>query len=164
MMIPGEVNIPPLYILFSRIRWLNTYQVQIFPGIANVYAMFLLKQYMESIPDSLIDAARMDGATNFQVYRKIMIPTAMPAVGALSILLFLGKWNDYLWPLIMVSKPEMLPIMVILPTLNEKASVQSIPWELVLTGCVIVTVPLLALFLAFQDKFMSSVTIGAVKE
>ncbi len=164
MMIPNEVNIPPLYILFSRIKWLNTYYVQIFPGVANVFAMFMLRQYMQSIPTSLIDAARIDGASHFTVYRKIMIPTAMPAIGALAILLFIGKWNEYLWPLVMVNKPKMLPIMVILPTLNEKASMWSIPWELVLTGCVIVTVPLVALFLAFQDKFMSSVTIGAVKE
>lgn len=164
MMVPGELSIPPLYIMFSRIGWLNSYSVQIFPGIASVFAMFMLRQYMLSIPDPLIEAAKMDGAKHWRIFTSIILPVSSPVIGALSILTFLHKWNDFLWPLIMINKPKFMPIMVILPTLNEKDSVWSIPWELIMAGCVVVTLPLILVFLRYQDKFMSSVTIGAVKE
>lgn len=163
MMIPMEVNIPPMYLLFSRIKWLNSYQVQILPGIANVFALFMIRQYMESIPDAIIESAVVDGAGHATVYARIVMPAAKPVLGALAILLFLSKWNDYMWPMIMVQKANMMPISVILPTLNDSGSLQSIPWELVLTGCSIVTVPIILCFLLFQDKFMQSMTIGAVK-
>ena len=164
MMIPRELLIPPLYISFAKIHWLNTYRVQIFPFIANVFAMFLLKQYMESIPTAIIDAGRVDGAGEWSIFGRLVLPMAMPAIGVLWILIFMEKWNDYLWPLMMVKSKELLPIMVILPTLNDEASVWSVPWELVLAGCTIVTLPIMIAFFMFQDKFMSSVTIGAVKE
>ena len=83
MMIPPELLITPQFLIFSKIGWLNTYQVQIIPQIAKVFAMFMFRQYMLSIPDSLLEAARIDGAGHFKVYRKIMIPTAAPAFGAL---------------------------------------------------------------------------------
>jgi ABC-type glycerol-3-phosphate transport system permease component len=164
MMVPGELSIPPQYIIFSNIGWLNTYYVQIIPGIANVFALFMLVQYLRSVPHSLMEAARIDGAGHWSIFWKIYFPIMSPALGALSILVFLGKWNDYLWPLIMVSDAKLLPIMVILPTLSLNGNQFIIPWELVLAGCVVVTVPIMIVFLMYQDKFMSSVTIGAVKE
>lgn len=164
MMIPAEITIPPLYIFFSKIKWLNTYWVQIIPGIANVFCMFMLKQYMDSLPNSLIEAARIDGAGHFHIFYRVMMPLATPAIGALTILTFLGKWNDYLWPKIMLTKTNVMPIMVVLPTLNDKDSIWSIPWEIIMAGCTVVTMPIIILFFIFQDRFMSSVTIGAVKE
>lgn len=163
MMIPVELNITPLYLFFSRINWLNTYKVQIFPGIANVFALFLMRQYMVTIPDSLIEAARIDGAGDFFIFRKVILPISVPALGALAILQFLSKWNELLFPKIMLTKERLMPIMVILPTLNEIDSARSVPWELVLAGCTLVTLPLIVVFLLFQDKFLSSVTLGAVK-
>lgn len=124
----------------------------------------MLKQYIESLPDSLLEAARIDGAGHLYVFRKIVLPLAKPAIGALTVLTFLGKWNDYLWPHTLLTKVEVMPIMVVLPTLNTSTSTYSIPWELVLSGCTVITLPLIIVFLIFQDQFMSSVTIGAVKE
>lgn len=164
IMIPVELGIPPLYILFSRIHWLNTYIVQIIPGIANVFAMFMLRQYMSTIPSALLDSGRIDGAGHWRLFTSIMIPTSRPAIGALAILLFLAKWGDYLWPSVMVEDPKKLPIMVLLPTLNTSDTVWMVPWNLILAGTVIVTVPLIVFFLLFQEQFISSVTIGAVKE
>lgn len=164
IMVPTELAIPPLYILFSKIGWLNSYAVQIIPGIASVFAMFLMRQYMLSIPNELLESARIDGARHFRIYRSIVLPVCSPVIGALAILTFLGKWNDYLWPIVMVNKQEKMPIMVLLPLLNDSDSQWSIPWELVMAGCVLVTVPLIVVFLLFQDKFMASATIGAVKE
>lgn len=164
MMIPGEITLPAIYLMFSKAHMLNTYSVQIFPGIANVFCLFMLKQYMDGMPDSLLEAARIDGAGEVYTFRKIMIPICKPTLGALAILTFLGKWNDYLWPSMLLTKKEVMPIMVILPTLNTSNSTYSIPWELILTGCTIVTVPLIVVFLIFQEQFMASVTLGAVKE
>jgi ABC-type glycerol-3-phosphate transport system permease component len=164
MMIPGEITIPPLYIFFSRIKWLNTYYVQIFPGIANVFCMFMLKQYMDGLPSSLIESARLDGAGHFTVFSRIMFPISSPAVGALAILTFLGKWNDYLWPRIFITNPKFMPIMVILPTIKDKDSTWAVPREIMMAGCTIVVVPLIIVFFIFQKHFMSSVVIGAVKE
>jgi ABC-type glycerol-3-phosphate transport system permease component len=91
MMIPSEIIIPPLYIMFSKMKWLNTYQVQIIPGIANVFCMFMLKQYMDSMPSSIIEMARIDGAGHWTVYWKIVLPIAAPAVGAMAILVSLAS-------------------------------------------------------------------------
>lgn len=163
MMIPAELLITPLYLMFSKMHWLNTYRVQIIPGIANVFALFLMRQYMITIPYSLIEAARIDGARDFNIFLKIIMPMSIPSIGALAILQFLSKWNELLFPKIMLTKQELMPVMVILPTLNELDSARSVPWELVLTGCTLVTIPLIIVFLIFQDKFLSSVTLGAVK-
>jgi ABC-type glycerol-3-phosphate transport system permease component len=163
MMIPTELNITPLYLLFSKLGWLNTYKVQIIPGIANVFCLFLLRQYMVTIPDSLIEAARIDGAKDLRIFFKVIIPVSVPSIGALAILQFLTKWNEILFPKIMLTKQDLMPIMLILPTLNELDSARSVPWELVLAGCTLVTIPLVIVFLIFQNKFLSSVTMGAVK-
>lgn len=164
MMIPVEITIPAIYLMFSKVHMLNTYSVQIFPGIANVFCLFMLKQYMDSLPNSLLEAARLDGAGDISIYKKVVLPLVSPAIGALAILTFLGKWNDYLWPSMLLTRTEVMPIMVVLPTLNTGNSQWSTPWELVMVGCVIVTLPLIIVFFIFQDQFMSSVTIGAVKE
>jgi len=164
MMIPSELTMPAIYLMFARARMLNTYAIQIFPGIANAFCLFMLKQYIESLPDSLLEAARIDGAGHLYVFRKIVLPLASPALGALTVLTFLAKWNDYLWPNTLLTRTEVMPIMVILPTLNTSTSFYSIPWELILAGCMVVTLPLIIVFLIFQEQFMASVMIGAVKE
>lgn len=163
MMVPMELNMTPLYLIFSRMKWLNTYLVQIIPGVANIFALFMMRQHMYSIPDVVLDAGRIDGAGEFRLFMNIVLPISRPALGALAILQFLSKWNDFLYPKIMITKAKLMPIMVILPTLNEIDSARSVPWELVLSGCTMVTIPLLIVFLIFQDKFLSSVTLGAVK-
>jgi ABC-type glycerol-3-phosphate transport system permease component len=164
MMIPTELGITPLYIMFSRIGWLNTYQVLIIPFSANVFAMFMMRQYMNSIDNAMLESAVIDGAGHVRTYLSIMLPVSKPVIGATALLVALGKFNEYLWPKIMVTEERMKPIMVVLPTLNETASdIFVIPKELVMTGCSIVIIPLLLLFICLQDVFMSSVTIGSVK-
>lgn len=163
IMIPLELKMPALYIMFSKIGWLNTYQVQIVPTIANVFTMFMMRQYMVSLPDSLFEAAKIDGANQLTIFTKIVLPLCSPVIGAMSILQFLGKWNDYLWPSMMVSDPKVMPVMVLLPTLNDTMDMYNFPQELILAGCVCVTIPLFIVFLCNQKKFISSVTMGAVK-
>ena len=164
MMIPREITMPTIFLMFSKVGMLNTYSIQILPGIANVFCLFLLKQYMDQIPDTILEAATIDGAGRMRLYSGIVMPLAKPALGAMAILVFLEKWNDYLWPSVLLTRREVMPIMVILPTLNVGTSMYAIPWNLIMTGCAIVTIPLIIIFLTFQEQFMSSVTIGAVKE
>jgi len=164
MMIPREITMPAIFLMFSKAKMLNTYTIQIVPGIANVFCLFMLRQYMDSLPGSMLEAATLDGANRIQIFRRIVLPLTKPALGAMAILTFLEKWNDYLWPSVLLTKKEVMPIMVILPTLNVGNSQYAIPWNLIMTGCAIVTLPLIIVFLIFQEQFMSSVTIGAVKE
>lgn len=164
MMIPMELTMPPLYIMFSKVKMLNSYSVQILPFIANVFALFMMKQFMSGIPDEVIEAARIDGAGHWKIYAGIVVPCSAPVMSALGILVFLGRWGEYLWPSIMISKAEYSPIMQILPILGDgSGNMRSIPWEIILSGCAVVTIPVIIVFFIFQDKFMSSATLGAVK-
>ena len=164
MMIPAEITLPAIYLMFSKVGLLNSYSIQILPAIGNVFCLFMLKQYMESIPDALIEAARIDGASYNQIFWKIILPLVRPALGALAILIFLGKWNDYLWPSVLLTKSDVMPIAQVLPMLNVSNSVMAIPWNIVMAGCAIVTIPIIIVFLIFQEQFMNSVAMGAVKE
>ena len=164
MMIPGEVTMTPLYLMMSKVGLLNTYAIQILPSVANVFAMFMLRQYMLTIPDEIIQAARIDGASDWQTFIKVIIPTSTPVLSALGILVFLQKWNEYLWPNIMISNEEKLPILNLIPRLSEGTSVITPSWHLIMTGCVVATLPLIIVFCIFQKSFMASVVLGSVKE
>lgn len=165
IMVPSEVLLPPLFLIFGKIGLIDTYEVQIFPFIANVFGMFLLRQYMIGIHDSVLESARLDGENEWGIFRKIVIPMSMPAVGAFLILQGLGKWNDFLWPAMLVNSYDKLPIMVVLPMLStESNSVFTTPWTLVMAGSTVATLPILLLFIAFQDQVMQSVALGSVKE
>jgi ABC-type glycerol-3-phosphate transport system permease component len=163
LMVPGEVTLPPLYIMFARIGWLNTYQVQIVPSVASVFGLFMIRQYMLSIPNDLLEAARLDGASIWQQLWQIIMPLSSPVLGAFAILHFIGRWNDYLWPLVVVTDPDVRPIMAMLPTIKDPLVGFFTPWGMLMAGCVIVTIPLVTVFLLFQDKFLSGVVIGATK-
>ncbi len=164
LMVPFEITIPPLHLMFSRLGWLNTYQVQIIPTITSVFGLFLVRQYMLTIPNALIEAGRIDGANHWQLYWHIMLPTSVPILGAFAILHFLGVWNSYLWPLVVATKREIQPIMVVLPNLRDPIIGYLPVWGTIMAGAVLSTLPIVIVFIIFQDKFMSSVTIGAVKE
>ena len=164
IMVPSEVTMPALYLMFARLKWINTLQVQILPTITSIIGLFLIRQYMLDIPDALIDAARIDGAGHWQIFRSIMLPTSAPVLGAFAILHFLGIWNAYTWPTLVATKRAVQPIMVVLPQLVDPI-IGFVPvWGTIMAGCVLSTLPLLIVFIAFQDQFMSSVVIGAVKE
>lgn len=163
IMIPTELKMPALYIMFSKLGILDTYVVQILPTLASVFTMFLMRQHMNSVPDALIESGKIDGAGPVKIFVSIVLPLVKPAIGAMLILQFLAKWNDFLWPSMMVTTTKKMPVMVILPTLNDTIDTYTTPLELIMAGCVCVVVPLLIVFLCNQDKFMSSVSMGAVK-
>ncbi|GLV53203.1 sugar ABC transporter permease [Dictyobacter sp. S3.2.2.5] len=164
LMVPAEITIPPLYLVFAKINWLNTYQIQIVPFIAPTFGLFMIRQYMISIPDSLMEAARIDGANEWQIFWRIMVPVTSPILFAFAILQFLGIWNSYLWPQIMANTQSVAPLVVTLPTLTDPTLGEIPLYGTIMAGSVLATVPFVLIFLRFQDKFISGVTIGATKE
>ncbi|MFE7846754.1 carbohydrate ABC transporter permease [Microbacterium sp. NPDC057407] len=163
MLIPAEVNIPALYLFFSQIDWLNTYQVQIFPGTASVLGMFMARQYMSSMPTEVLEAARIDGAGHWRTFWSVAVPMSAPILGAIAVLTFVAKWSDYLWPKVMVGDPTFQPAMVVLPALSTGISGFIVHYEILLAGALVITIPILIVFLRFQDKLMNGTTAGAVR-
>lgn len=139
--------------------WLNTYQVQIVPFIANAFSIFLFTQYFSTIPKSLDEAARIDGAGWFMIYRRIVAPLAGPAFATVAILTFLPAWNQYLWPLMVVQQEELRPVMVGMQYFFQLNTA----WGEVMAYTSLITLPVLIVFLSFQRAFVSSVAASGVK-
>ncbi len=139
--------------------WLNTYEVQIVPFIANAFSIFLFTQYFSTIPKSLDEAARIDGAGWFTIYRRIIVPLSGPAFATVAILTFLPAWNQYLWPLMVVQQEELRPVMV-----GMQYFFQINPaWGEIMAYTSLITLPVLVMFLAFQRAFVSSIASSGVK-
>ncbi|MCF4123122.1 carbohydrate ABC transporter permease [Antribacter sp. KLBMP9083] len=139
--------------------WLNSYHVQIVPFIANAFSIFLFTQYFSTIPKSLDEAARIDGAGWFTIYRKIIVPLAGPAFATVAILTFLPAWNQYLWPLMVVQQEELRPVMVGMQYFFQLNTA----WGEVMAYTSLITLPVLVVFLSFQRAFVSSVAASGVK-
>lgn len=139
--------------------WLNTYEVQIVPFIANAFSIFLFTQYFSTIPKSLDEAARIDGASWFTIYRRILVPLSGPAFATVAILTFLPAWNQYLWPLMVVQKEELRPVMVGMQYFFQLNTA----WGEVMAYTSLITIPVLIVFLVFQRAFVSSIAASGVK-
>lgn len=139
--------------------WLNTYEVQIVPFIANAFSIFLFAQYFSTIPQSLDEAARIDGASWFTIYRRIIVPLSGPAFATVAILTFLPAWNQYLWPLMVVQKEELRPVMVGMQYFFQLNTA----WGEVMAYTSLITLPVLIVFLVFQRAFVSSIATSGVK-
>ncbi|GAB2718702.1 carbohydrate ABC transporter permease [Streptomyces bullii] len=139
--------------------WLDTYQVQILPFVGNAFSIFLFHQYFRSIPKELDEAAVIDGASWFGIYRRIVMPLSGPAVATVAILTFLPMWNAYLWPLMVVQSEDLRPVMI-----GIQYFFQTNPsWGEIMAYSSMITVPVLALFVAFQRAFVNSIASSGVK-
>lgn len=161
MIIPSQVTMLPLFLLLKTMGLINTYFAIIIPGMANIFGIFLIRQYCLSIPDSLIEAARMDGATDFTIYRKIILPLALPILVTLAIFSFLGTWNDFLWPLIALTDDSMYTLPVALANLMLEHTKDP---ELMMAGSVVTVVPVIIVFLILQKYYIKGIMMGSVKE
>ncbi|HHY97504.1 MAG TPA: carbohydrate ABC transporter permease, partial [Firmicutes bacterium] len=112
LMVPGQVILVPMFLIISRFNWVNTYQALILPLCAGPFGIFLMKQYMETLPNELLDAARIDGCSEFRIFSTIVLPLCRPALAALGVFAFLGSWNDFLWPLIATTTSTMRTLQV----------------------------------------------------
>jgi len=158
LMVPSQVTLIPNFILVRDLGWIDTYQGLILPYAFSSFGTFLLRQYMKTIPRELIEAARIDGASHFQIYFSLVLPLARPALGALAIFTFVAQWNNFLWPLITTTKPEMQVTTVALATLQGQFNTD---WPLLMTGSVLAIVPMLVVFAIGNRSFISGITAGS---
>ncbi|SDM25930.1 carbohydrate ABC transporter permease [Actinomyces ruminicola] len=167
MMIPMQVNLIPLYRMMvwahRYFPWfgVDTLAGIIAPGVVQVFGIFLMRQFFMSIPDSMLEAARLDGASEFQILRRIVLPIAAPGLATLTIFTFLGTWNDFLWPLLVSSSESTRTLPVGLALLARKNSVD---WPGTMAGAVVSAVPMVIVFLLAQRKFIDGLTAGSTKE
>lgn len=139
--------------------WLDSYQVQVIPFVANAFSVYLFYQYFSSIPLEIDEAARVDGASWFGIYRRIVMPLSGPAVATVAILTFLPAWNSYLWPLMVVQSEEYRPVMLGIQYFFQL----NVSWGQIMAYASMITVPVVALFLAFQRAFIGSIASAGVK-
>lgn len=158
--IPVQVAMLPLFLLVKSLGLVNNYGGVIIPGLASIFGIFLVRQYALAIPDDLLDAARIDGAGEFRVFRSIVLPTIRPVLATLALWTFLATWNDFMWPLIVLSDDRKYTLPVALAGLVGEHA-QDV--ELMMAGAVITVLPVLTLFLFLQRYFVEGVTEGSVK-
>lgn len=160
LMIPVHVTLVPRFILVSEIGLVNNPLGVILPSIADVFGIFLMRQFISSLPSELEDAARVDGASEWQVFWRIVMPLSRPAVATVAIFSFVGAWNAFLWPLIVLSKRELLTLPVGVATLQQEFT-QNI--GMVMAGAAVGAIPMIILFLLFQRHFLEGVRVGGIK-
>ncbi len=160
MVIPAQVTMLPLFLMLNKMGFINTYIGVMIPGMATIFGIFLMRQYMLSIPDSLIDAARIDGASDFMVYWRLVIPLCKPIFVTLAIFTFMGTWNDFLWPLIVMTDDTMYTLPVALANLMGE-HVQDT--ELMMAGSVLTILPVMLVFMVLQKYYIRGIMMGSVK-
>jgi multiple sugar transport system permease protein len=174
MMVPGQITVIPNYIIIQHIPffggndwlgsgghgWLDSYWGLIMPGVVSAFGIFLLRQYMMSIPDQLLEAARIDGASEFRIFWSVVLPLCTPALAANAIFTFQGAWEDFFWPLIIMSSPEKItaPVGLALFVVQNRTS-----WTLLFAGSVIATLPMIIVFIIFQRQFVQGIALTGVK-
>jgi len=166
LMVPFQVNLIPLYRIMVGLHKLNphlgvnTYSGIILPGAIQVFGIFLMRQFLQSIPDEVLESARVDGASEFMILRKIVLPLAAPGMATLAIFTFLGAWNDFLWPLIVINQDSLRTLPVGLALLQQK---NTINWGDIMAGTALAAGPMIVVFLMLQRRFIEGLTAGAVK-
>lgn len=160
MIIPGQVTMLPVFLLLKKMGLLNTYFGIIIPGMASIFGIFLIRQYLQGIPDSLIEAARIDGASDFKIYWQIILPLAKPVIVTLALFTFMGTWNDFLWPLIVMTQNDMYTLPVALANLLGEYVQDP---ELMMAGSVITILPVMIVFLFLQKYYIRGILLGGLK-
>jgi multiple sugar transport system permease protein len=161
MVIPGQVAMLPVFLLLRSMGLVNSFAGVILPGVASIFGIFLVRQYASSVPDELLDAARIDGAGELRIFWSIVLPLCRPILVTLGVLTFLGTWNDFMWPLIVLTDDTKWTLTVALASLSGE-HVQDT--ELMMAGAVVTVLPALLLFLALQRSYIDGITAGGLKE
>jgi ABC-type glycerol-3-phosphate transport system permease component len=160
MMIPGQVMLAPLYELIYRLGLMNSHAGLIVPAMVSVFGMFLFRQSMLQIPDELLEAGRMDGCTEFGLYWNIALPVSRPMIGAFCLAAFMGTWNSFLWPQIILHSSHLFTLPI---GLNQMVGTYSQQYGIMMAGTLLAILPVMILFLILQREFISGLTAGAVK-
>lgn len=161
MMLPGQVTLIPMYILImNKFNLGDTYSALIVPFLCTINNMFLMKQYMSTLPSSILESARIDSCSEFGIFWRIILPIAKPGLAVVSIFTFVAYWNSFFWPLLVTSSSKMRTIQVGLSSFRFS---QTTDYSAMMAGSVIASLPIIILFFALQKYFLQGVTVGAVK-
>ncbi|MDP1901371.1 MAG: carbohydrate ABC transporter permease [Rubrivivax sp.] len=160
LVIPGQVTMMPLFLMLKQMGLVNTYAGALVPWLASVFGIFLVRQYAQGIPEEILEAARLDGASEFRIFASVVLPLLKPIVVTLAVLVFLGSWNDFMWPLIVLTDRDLQTLPVALAGLSRE-HVQDT--ELMMAGSVITVLPVLLLFLLLQRHYMKGLVTGSLK-
>jgi multiple sugar transport system permease protein len=160
LIIPGQVALVPLFLLVKTLGLVNTYAGVVVPAMAGIFGIFLVRQYALSIPDALLEAARIDGASELRIFGSVMVPVLRPIIVTLAIFTLLGSWNDFMWPLIVLTDKDLYTLPVALAALSREHVADN---ELMMAGAVLTILPVLMVFLALQRYYMEGLLVGSVK-
>jgi len=160
LVVPAQVTMLPLFLMLKELGLVNTYLGVMIPGMATVFGIFLIRQYALSIPDSLLDAARIDGAGEFRIYWSLVLPLCKPILITLAIFTFMGTWNDFMWPLIILTDSDMYTLPVALANLLGEHVQDN---ELMMAGSVLTVLPVIVVFLVLQRHYIEGLMAGGVK-
>jgi multiple sugar transport system permease protein len=160
LVMPLQVGMLPLFLMLKQMGLINTYWAVIIPSMATIYGIFMVRQYALAIPDSLLDAARLDGASEWRLFYTIVLPLLRPVLATLGIFTFLSAWNDFMWPLIVLTGSENYTLPVALAILSTE-HVQDA--ELMMAGSLITILPVLGLFILLQRQLIGGIMVGGVK-
>jgi len=160
MMIPTQVTMIPLFVIMNRMGLTDTYASVLLPSIFRPFAVFMLVQQMRTIPNDFLDAARIDGANVFQVYRNVALPLCIPSLATLSITTFMESWNDYLWPLLMLTDKNKMTLPIALSTLNGQYNTE---YNVLMAGSLISMIPIIVIYIFAQRYFKGGMMAGGIK-
>ena len=163
MMIPGIVTLIPVFMVIVRIGWVNTYQALIVPGLASAFGIFLMRQYMLSIPDELLDAARIDGASDMRLFFQIALPMSIPPLVTLAIFTFFANWNDLFWPIIIIRTKDLYTLPLAILLLRTRFPLH-VDYAVIFAASFLATVPTLLVFFVLQRYFQGDILGGALRE
>ena len=161
LVIPSQVAMVPLFLLLKQLGLVNSYGGIIVPALASIFGIFLVRQYAVSVPDELLEAARIDGAGEFRTFVSVVVPVLRPIIVTLAVFTALGTWNDFMWPLIVLNDSELYTLPVALASLSREHVQDN---ELMMAGSVLTTLPVLLVFLLLQRYYIQGLTLGSLKE
>ena len=161
IMIPSEIMIIPWYVGVAKIGWIDSVPGILMPGMLSAFGVFVMRQFIANIPDELLDAGRIDGVSEFGLFWRICLPLAQPAVAVVAIFTFLGHWNDFLWPLIVINSNNMQTLQVGLSRLSSLETGSD--WGGTMSGAALASIPMLIVFLFFQKQIVSGMTLSGLK-
>lgn len=160
LMIPPQVTFVPLYIINRNLSLIDSLWALVLPGTAAVFGIFLMRQYIQTLPSELEDAGRIDGCNELRIFTEIILPLCKPAVAALAIFTFVRFWNDFLWPVIALNKPQNYTLTVGIANMQGEFMTD---WGIIFSGAALSALPMIVFFLAFQKYFLEGVRMGALK-
>jgi multiple sugar transport system permease protein len=161
MMLPSQVTLIPLYVIYAKLGWINTYLPLIVPTfLGSPFYIFLLRQFFLGIPRELLDAARLDGASELRILTRIVAPLALPALITVGLLTFIDKWNDFYGPLIYIQKPEMRPLSLAIQVFQTAHRTE---WPQTMAASILVALPLVLIYFFAQRKFIEGITLTGLK-